>query len=150
MTAIAKEKKKEDASLDYATKEGIETYRHSASHIMAEAVKELFPEAKLAIGPAIEDGFYYDFDVEKPFTPADMEKIEKRMQEIIKRNAPFVREEISKKDAIKLFESKGELYKIELINELNDETISIYRQGGGADALGRPLSALTRARQERS
>ena len=133
MTAIAKEKKKEDASLDYATKEGIETYRHSASHIMAEAVKELFPEAKLAIGPAIEDGFYYDFDVEKPFTPADMEKIEKRMQEIIKRNAPFVREEISKKDAIKLFESKGELYKIELINELNDETISIYRQGGFVD-----------------
>ena len=133
MTAIAKEKKKEDASLDYATKEGIETYRHSASHIMAEAVKELFPEAKLAIGPAIEDGFYYDFDVEKPFTPADMEKIEKRMQEIVKRNAPFVREEISKKDAIKLFESKGELYKIELINELNDETISIYRQGGFVD-----------------
>ena len=133
MTAIAKEKKKEDASLDYATKEGIETYRHSASHIMAEAVKELFPEAKLAIGPAIEDGFYYDFDVEKPFTPADMEKIEKRMQEIIKRNAPFVREEISKKDAIKLFESKGELYKIELINELNDETISIYGQGGFVD-----------------
>ena len=133
MTAIAKEKKKEDASLDYTTKEGIETYRHSASHIMAEAVKELFPEAKLAIGPAIEDGFYYDFDVEKPFTPADMEKIEKRMQEIIKRNAPFVREEISKKDAIKLFESKGELYKIELINELNDETISIYRQGGFVD-----------------
>src|SRR4030065_321831 len=133
MTAIAKEKKKEDASLDYATKEGIEAYRHSASHIMAEAVKELFPEAKLAIGPAIEDGFYYDFDVEKPFTPADMEKIEKRMQEIIKRNAPFVREEISKKNAIKLFESTGRAYKIELINDLNDETISIYRQGGFVD-----------------
>ncbi|MBI5043047.1 MAG: threonine--tRNA ligase [Nitrospirae bacterium] len=133
MTAIAKEKKKEAVSLDYSTKEGIEIYRHSASHIMAEAVKELFPDARLAIGPAIEDGFYYDFDVERPFTPEDLEKIEKRMQEIIKRNASFVREEISKKDAIKLFESKGEVYKVELINELNDETITIYRQGSFVD-----------------
>ena len=133
MTAIAKEKEKEAVSLDYTTKEGIEIYRHSASHIMAEAVKELFPEARLAIGPAIEDGFYYDFDVERPFTPEDLEKIEKRMQEIIKRNAPFVREVISKNNAVKLFESKGEIYKIELINELNDETISIYRQGSFAD-----------------
>ncbi len=133
MTAIAKEKKKEAVSLGYSTKEGIEIYRHSASHIMAEAVKELFPDARLAIGPAIEDGFYYDFDVERPFTPEDLEKIEKRMQEIIKRNASFVREEISKKDAIKLFESKGEVYKVELINELNDETITIYRQGSFVD-----------------
>lgn len=133
MTAIAKEKKKEAVSLDYATKEGLETYRHSASHIMAEAVKELFPDARLAIGPSIEDGFYYDFDVEKPFTPEDLEKIEKRMQEIIKRNAPFVREEISKNDALKLFESKGEIYKVELINQLNDETISIYKQSDFVD-----------------
>ncbi len=133
MTAIAKEKKKEAVSLDYTTKEGIEIYRHSASHIMAEAVKELFPEARLAIGPAIEDGFYYDFDVERPFTPEDLEKIEKRMQEIIKMNAPFVREEMGKKDAIKLFESKGEVYKVELINELSGDTVSIYRQGSFAD-----------------
>ncbi|MFZ3065258.1 MAG: threonine--tRNA ligase [Nitrospirota bacterium] len=133
MTAIAKEKEKEAVSLDYTTKEGIEIYRHSASHIMAEAVKELFPEARLAIGPAIEDGFYYDFDVERPFTPEDLEKIEKRMQEIIKMNSPFVREEMGKKDAIKLFESKGEIYKVALINELSDETISIYRQGNFID-----------------
>lgn len=133
MTAIAKEKEKEAVSLDYTTKEGIEIYRHSASHIMAEAVKELFPEARLAIGPAIEDGFYYDFDVERPFTPEDLEKIEKRMQEIIKMNAPFVREEMDKKDAIKLFESKGEVYKVELINELSGDTVSIYRQGSFAD-----------------
>ena len=133
MTAIAKEKKKEAVSLDYTTKEGIEIYRHSASHIMAEAVKELFPDARLAIGPAIEDGFYYDFDVERPFTPEDLEKIEKRMQEIIKMNAPFVREEMGKKDAIKLFESKGEVYKVELINELSGDTVSIYRQGSFAD-----------------
>ncbi|MEK6678651.1 MAG: threonine--tRNA ligase [Nitrospirota bacterium] len=133
MTAIAKEKEKEAVSLDYTTKEGIEIYRHSASHIMAEAVKELFPEARLAIGPAIEDGFYYDFDVERPFTPEDLEKIEKRMQEIIKMNAPFVREEMGKKDAIKLFESKGEIYKVELINELSGDTVSIYRQGSFAD-----------------
>jgi threonyl-tRNA synthetase len=133
MTAIAKEKKKEAVSLDYTTKEGIEIYRHSASHIMAEAVKELFPDARLAIGPAIEDGFYYDFDVERPFTPEDLEKIEKRMQEIIKMNAPFVREEMGKKDAIKLFESKGEVYKVELINELSGDTVSIYRQGSFTD-----------------
>ncbi|MBI5181137.1 MAG: threonine--tRNA ligase [Nitrospirae bacterium] len=133
MSALTKEKKKEAVSLDYTTKEGIEVYRHSASHIMAEAVKKLFPDARLAIGPAIEDGFYYDFDVERPFTPEDLEKIEKRMLEIIKRNAPFVREEMSKKDAIKLFESKGEVYKVELINELSDDTVSIYRQGDFAD-----------------
>jgi threonyl-tRNA synthetase len=133
MTAIAKEKEKEAVSLDYTTKEGIEIYRHSDSHIMAEAVKKLFPDARLAIGPAIEDGFYYDFDVERPFTPEDLEKIEKRMQEIIKMNSPFVREEMGKKDAIKLFESKGEVYKVELINELSGDTVSIYRQGSFAD-----------------
>lgn len=133
MTAIAKEEKKEAARLDYTTKEGIEIYRHSASHIMAEAVKGLFPDARLAIGPAIEEGFYYDFDVNRPFTPEDLEKIEKRMQEIIKRDSPFVREEITKEDAIKLFQKLGEDYKIELINELNDETISIYRQGDFVD-----------------
>ncbi len=133
MTAIAKEEKKEAARLDYTTKEGIEIYRHSASHIMAEAVKGLFPDARLAIGPAIEEGFYYDFDVNRPFTPEDLEKIEKKMQEIIKRDLPFVREEITKAEAIKLFQKLGEDYKIELINELNDETISIYRQGDFVD-----------------
>ncbi len=133
MTAIAKEEKKEAARLDYTTKEGIEIYRHSASHIMAEAVKGLFPDARLAIGPAIEEGFYYDFDVNRPFIPEDLEKIEKSMQEIIKRDSPFVREEITKEDAIKLFQKLGEDYKIELINELNDETISIYRQGDFVD-----------------
>jgi len=143
MTAIAKEKKKEAVSLDYTTKEGIEIYRHSASHIMAEAVKELFSDARLAIGPAIEDGFYYDFDVEKPFTPEDLEKIEKRMQEIIKMNSPFVREEMGKKDAIKLFESKGEVYKVELINELSGDTVSIYRQGSFADLCRGPHISST-------
>lgn len=133
MTAIAKEEKKEAARLDYTTKEGIEIYRHSASHIMAEAVKGLFPDARLAIGPAIEEGFYYDFEVSRPFTPEDLERIEKRMQEIIKRDLPFVREEITKAEAIKLFQKLGEDYKIELINELNDETISIYRQGDFVD-----------------
>jgi threonyl-tRNA synthetase len=100
---------------------------------MAEAVKGLFPDARLAIGPAIEEGFYYDFDVNRPFIPEDLEKIEKSMQEIIKRDSPFVREEITKEDAIKLFQKLGEDYKIELINELNDETISIYRQGDFVD-----------------
>jgi threonyl-tRNA synthetase len=100
---------------------------------MAEAVKGLFPDARLAIGPAIEEGFYYDFEVSRPFTPEDLEKIEKKMQEIIKRDLPFVREEITKEDAIKLFQKLGEDYKIELINELNDATVSIYRQSDFVD-----------------
>ncbi len=143
MCAIAKEKKGESISLDYTTKEGIELYRHSASHIMAEAVKELFPDARLAIGPAIEDGFYYDFDVQRPFTPEDLEKIEQRMKEIIKRNSPFVRQELGKAEAIKLFESMGEIYKVELINELNDETITIYRQGNFVDLCRGPHVSST-------
>lgn len=115
------------------SKEGLEILRHSVAHIMAHAVKDLFPNVKVAIGPAIEDGFYYDFDVENPFTEEDIQKIEKRMQEIINSKNPFVRKEISKDEAIKLFESLGESYKIELINEIEDEKLSIYEEGGFID-----------------
>ena len=112
------------------TPEGVEIYRHSAAHIMAEAVRALFKGVKLAIGPTIENGFYYDFDVETPFTPEDLVKIEKKMKEIVRANRPFSREELSREDAIKLFSTMGEDYKVELIEELPEgDTITIYRQG---------------------
>jgi threonyl-tRNA synthetase len=100
---------------------------------MAHAVKELFPQAKLAIGPSIEEGFYYDFDLERPLTPEDIEKIEKRMAGLAKAATPVIRKNISKADALTFFEKRGESYKVELINELPDGEISIYEQGGFAD-----------------
>jgi len=115
------------------TQEGLEILRHSTAHIMAHAVKELFPDVKVTIGPAVEDGFYYDFDKDEPFTEQDLQKIEKKMNEIIKSNKPFIRKEILKSDAIKLFESIGEPYKIEIINEIEDETVSIYEENGFVD-----------------
>jgi len=100
---------------------------------MAHAIKDLFPDAKLAIGPATEDGFYYDIDRDTPFTPDDLEKIEKRMREIVKKNNPFVRKDISKTEAIELFKKMGENYKVELLQEIPDETVSIYEEGGFID-----------------
>jgi len=96
-------------------------------------VKELYPKAKLAIGPAIEDGFYYDFDFDRTFTPEDLDAIEKRMAEIVKRNLPIVRKELSRIDAITLFTGKGEDYKLELIAGFPDETFSVYEQGDFVD-----------------
>jgi len=109
----------------------LETLRHSTAHIMAQAVKELYPETKITIGPSIKDGFYYDFDRDTPFTVEDLEKIEKRMNEIIKKNFPFERMEVSKDEARKIF--TDESYKIELINEISDEKVSIYKQGDFID-----------------
>jgi len=113
--------------------EGRDVFRHSTSHILAEAVADLFPGTKFAIGPSIEEGFYYDFDVEKPFTPEDLERIEKRMAEIIKANAPFVRSEMPRDEALNTFRGMGEIYKAELIEAIHDPTVSIYRQGGFTD-----------------
>ncbi|MBM3251565.1 MAG: threonine--tRNA ligase [Candidatus Omnitrophica bacterium] len=107
----------------------LETLRHSCSHVMAQAVKKLWPSAKLAIGPSIADGFYYDFDKAEPFTPEDLEKIEKEMGQIIEDDLPFVREELSKKEAIKLFKKLKEDYKVELIEDLADEKVTIYKTG---------------------
>ncbi|MEW6557877.1 MAG: threonine--tRNA ligase [Elusimicrobiota bacterium] len=101
--------------------------RHSTSHVMAQAVLELFPDTKLAIGPAIEDGFYYDFDTPQPFNPSDLEKIENRMKEIVNGNHEFVRTEMSKKEALDFFTKRNEPYKIELINEIPDENVSLYQ-----------------------
>ena len=113
--------------------EGAVVLRHSTSHVMAQAVKELFPETKIAIGPAIEEGFYYDFDREVSFTDADLEKIEARMREIIARDLPFIREELPRGKAIELFNRLGEDYKVELLNEMTNATVSLYRQGEFVD-----------------
>ncbi len=127
----------------FSAPEGRETYWHSTSHLMAHAVKQLFPQAKLAIGPAIEEGFYYDFDLERPLTPEDLVKIEKKMAELAKAAAPIKRKNISKADALAFFQKLGEIYKVELINELPDEAISIYEQGDFADLCRGPHVSST-------
>jgi threonyl-tRNA synthetase len=100
---------------------------------MAHAVKELFRGVKFAIGPSIEDGFYYDFDVERPFTPEDLELIEKKMLEIIRQDNPFVRKIVSRKEAIDLFKKLGEDYKVELLEEIEEDEVSLYEEGGFID-----------------
>jgi len=107
----------------------LNTLRHSCAHVLAEAVKELWPQTKLAIGPSIEDGFYYDFDKQTPFTDDDLLAIEKTMQKIIDQNDPFLREELDKIKAIELFKSLKEDYKVQLIEALPNQTISIYKTG---------------------
>jgi len=111
----------------------LEALRHSTSHIMAEAVCKLFPGTKLAIGPPIQDGFYYDFDTKEPFTLEDIEKITEKMREIIKRDSPFVKKEMSKSEAMKFFEERGEKYKVELIKELPGDSVSLYYSGDFVD-----------------
>ncbi len=114
------------------SEENLEALRHSTSHIMAEAVLHLFPGAKFAIGPAIEEGFYYDFDLPRPLAPEDVEVIEARMREIIKAAYPFERREVSREEAEKIFADQP--YKVELIADMpEDEIISIYTQGEFTD-----------------
>jgi len=111
-----------------------EVFWHTSSHILAQAVKTLYPKARLAIGPAIDNGFYYDFDMEETLSPADFEKIEKKMAEIVESRLPLSRRELSKSDAIQEFSAKGEKYKVELIQALADgETVSVYSQGDFTD-----------------
>jgi len=113
--------------------EALKILRHTAAHILAQAVKELFPEARLGIGPATEEGFYYDFDRQSPFTEEDLAAIEKRMKEIVKRRLPLKREEISREEAQRFFAERGETYKVELLREISDERVSLYRQGDFVD-----------------
>ncbi|HMU53417.1 MAG TPA: threonine--tRNA ligase [Nitrospira sp.] len=120
--------------LRFDSAEGREVYRHSSTHIMAQAVKELFPSAQLTIGPALEDGFYYDFAFDRPFTPDDLTKIEERVGEIIRRNLTITRREFTKPEAIDFFRSRGEQYKVELIQGFPDgEPITAYTQGDFVD-----------------
>lgn len=127
----------EDATIEplrFDSLEGREVYRHSSTHLMAQAVKELFPTAQLTIGPALEDSFYYDFAYERPFTPEDLEKIEARARDIAARKLTITRRELSKQDAIAFFKSRGEQYKVELIEGFPDgESISAYAQGDFVD-----------------
>ena len=115
------------------TDEGIDIMRHSTSHVMAMAVKELFPGVKVTIGPSIENGFYYDFDYERPFKDDDLPLIEEKMNEIIKQDLPFRREELTRSEAIDLFEKQGENYKVEIIEDIDAENVSLYTQGSFSD-----------------
>ncbi|MGM9550903.1 MAG: threonine--tRNA ligase [Clostridia bacterium] len=131
-----------DATVEFKgfdTEEGKHTLRHSASHVLAQAVKRLFPEVKLAIGPAIENGFYYDFDLDKGFSPEDLAKIEAEMKKIVKENYPIVRFELPRDEAVKFMEEANEPYKVELINDLPEgEVISFYKQGEFTDLCAGP------------
>ena len=126
-----------DATITIITgrdKEGLHILRHSCSHVMAQAVKELWPDVQVTIGPAIENGFYYDFARKEPFTTEDFAKIEEKMHEIVKRDEKIERLVMSRDEAIKFFKNKGEHYKVELIEDLpENETISFYRQGDFTD-----------------
>jgi len=113
--------------------EGLEVCRHSTAHVLAEAVQELFPDVKFAIGPTIANGFYYDFDVSSPFTPDDLKALEKKMSEIIRSNSPFTQSILTKDAAIDFFKDKGETYKVEIIEALEAETVTLYRQSNFTD-----------------
>ena len=114
--------------------DGLEVIRHSTAHLLAYAVKELFPEAQVTIGPVIDDGFYYDFAYKRPFTPEDLAAIEQRMTELAKKDEPVERSEMPRDDAVKFFESMGEHYKAEIIASIpSAEPISLYREGGFVD-----------------
>lgn len=115
------------------TNEGLEILRHSTSHLMAQAVKRLYPNVQVTIGPAIKDGFYYDFDTDKPFTDEDLPKIEAEMKKIIKENIPVVRKIMTKKDAIEYFKKNNEPYKVEIIEDIDADTVSFYEQGDFID-----------------
>lgn len=127
----------EDANIAIITakdSDGLEIIRHSTAHLLAYAVKELFPEAQVTIGPVIEDGFYYDFAYKRPFTPEDLAAIEKKMAELAKQDIPVERFELSRDDAVKFFKDLGEHYKAEIIEGIpKDETLSLYREGDFTD-----------------
>ena len=121
----------------------LDTLRHSASHVMAHAVKELYPGTKLGIGPSIEDGFYYDFDRTEPFTPEDLQKIEKKMKEIISKDYKFEKETVKKEEALALFKKLGEDYKLELIQEIKEDSLTVYKSGNFLDLCRGPHVAST-------
>ena len=124
--------------------EPLPTLRHSTSHVMAQAVKQLFPEVRVAIGPAIEDGFYYDFRRATPFTPEDLARIEARMRELVKADLPFVREEWARAEAIRHFKEQDEPFKVEILEGLDVPAVSVYRQGDFLDLCRGPHVRSTR------
>ncbi|MGV6858786.1 MAG: threonine--tRNA ligase [bacterium] len=126
-----------DADLSIVTpkdEEGVEVMRHSTAHLLAQAVKQLFPNVQVTIGPVIDDGFYYDFASDEPFTPEDLTAIEKRMKELVKENIPVERSEMERDDVVKFFRDMGENYKAEIVESIpSDEPLSLYRQGDFID-----------------
>jgi len=129
--------------LGFEAPRGREAYRHTTSHVMAHAIKRLFPDAKLAIGPSIEDGFYYDIDLTETLKPDDLPKIASEMESIISEGLPMVRREISRSEAIRLFNEKGESYKVELLEDIADDTVTVYEQGEFVDLCRGPHLAST-------
>jgi threonyl-tRNA synthetase len=129
--------------VELSSQEGMEVLRHSTSHVMAQAVKSLFPEAKITIGPAIKDGFYYDFDLDHGFSPEDFPAIEAKMKEIIDRDLAIVRRAVSREEALKIFKEKGEPYKKELIEDLGESEVTLYQQGDFIDLCRGPHLAST-------
>ncbi|WP_438314108.1 threonine--tRNA ligase [Candidatus Caldatribacterium sp. SIUC1] len=117
----------------FEDQQGKAIYWHSTSHVMAQAVKRLFPEAKLGVGPAIEEGFYYDFDLPRTLSEEDLPRIEEEMRRIIEEDIPFRRREVSKDEAREIFAARGEKYKLEILEEIMDDTVSIYEQGEFVD-----------------
>jgi threonyl-tRNA synthetase len=125
--------------------DGLDILRHSTAHLMAQAVQSLFPGTQVTIGPTIEDGFYYDFKRDQPFTAEELEKIETRMEEIAKSNLKVVREEMPKSQAIELFRKMGEDYKVAILKDIPEETVSLYRQGDWVDLCRGPHVPSTKA-----
>ncbi len=132
MPIIAKRKELDEKG------ERLHRIRHSAAHLMAEAVQDLWPATKLAFGPAIEDGFYYDFDIDHRFSDEDLRAIEKRMEELRREKQPFVRSDIAKDEALKFFESRGERLKAEHVGTLEDGSITLYNSGKFVDLCAGP------------
>ena len=126
-----------------SSQEGMEVLRHSTSHVMAQAVQSLFPEAKITIGPAIKDGFYYDFDLDHGFSPEDFSRIEAKMKEIIDRDLPIVRRAVSREEALRIFGERGEPYKKELIEDLAESELTLYQQGDFIDLCRGPHLSST-------
>src|SRR5699024_8844096 len=138
---------KEDSNfkvVKFEDEEGKEIFWHTSSHVMAAAIKELWPDTKFAIGPAIADGFYYDMDLDHRFTPEELEKIEKKMKEIAKKDIELERIEISRDEAIEMFKEEGQVYKVELIEDLPaDELITLYKMGDAFTDLCRGLHLVS-------
>lgn len=127
---------REDSEIRFITfdsDEGMGIFWHSTSHVMAQAVQDLFPDAKLDIGPSIKEGFYYDFDVQDPFGPEDLNKIEERMKEIVRKDHTFIRREVSKEEAEELFKQRGERYKAARLSEMEGDSVTLYRQDDFVD-----------------
>jgi threonyl-tRNA synthetase len=130
-------------SVTFDSEDGRDVYWHSASHLLAQAVKQLYPKARVTIGPAVPEGFYYDFDVDPPFTEADLARIEERMSELVKQRIPVVHKLLPREQAIELFRQRGETYKLEIISEIPDPEISVYEQGDFTDLCRGPHVSST-------